>query len=101
MSFICLTTMKKMGMNKWFVNCHIMGHHIDYISTFDHTLKDDEGGFSLQVSVFHQTSLGRRAVSQTTDVGLDGLATMFYLGCKHNSGVSLAAIGVRASKLIA
>lgn len=55
--------MKKMGMNKWFVNCHLMGHHIDYISTFDHTLKDDEGGFSLQVSVFHQTSLGCRAVS--------------------------------------
>lgn len=50
---------------------------------------------------FHQTSLGHRAVSQTTDIGLDGLATMFYLGCKHNSGVSLAAIGVRASKLIA
>lgn len=86
-------------MNKWFVNCHIMGHHIDCISTFDHTLKDDEGGFSLQVSVFYQTSLGRRAVNQTTDTGLDGLATMFYLGCKQNSGVRLAAIGVRASKL--
>lgn len=94
-----MTIIKKIGMNKWFVNCYVMGDHIGYMSTFDHIL-DDEGGFSLQVSVFHQTSLGCRAVSQTTDTGLDGLATMFYLGCKHNSGVSLATIGVRASKLI-
>lgn len=44
--------------------CKLSSHGPSYrLSTFDHTLKDDEGGFSLQVSVFHQTSLGRRAVS--------------------------------------
>lgn len=56
--------------------------------------------FSTDLNI-RQTSLGRPAISKTADTGLDGLAVMFYLGCKRDGGVSLATVGVRASKSIA
>ena len=62
---------------------------------------------SWHLSVFQQTSTtdkhlrAKPANSQTTDTGLDRLAVMFYLGSKRDSGVRLAAAGLRASKSIA
>lgn len=50
---------------------------------------------------YRQTSLKQPAISQTADIGHDRSGIMFYLGCERDSGVSLAAVGVRANKSIA